>query len=165
MNLVGFNIVRADRSYDAILVPLLKQYCSDMKVWFPCAREDFTYPLEQIWNGDTHVYLAYVANNPAGLALVGSAQPYVGDPSTRDMLEFFVVTQLRRKGLGRAMAAYLWHQYPTSWLVRVLQGNTPAMRFWAATIANYARGGHREEVRSISGEAWSYFTFARLERP
>jgi predicted acetyltransferase len=168
MNLGGFNIVRADRSYDATLVLLLKQYCFDMKVWFPRTREDFTYPLEKVWNGDTHVYLAYVADNPAGFALVGSAQHYVGDPSTKDMVEFFVTTQLRRKGLGRAMAAYLWHQYPGSWLVRVLQGNTPAMRFWEATIANYSRGGHREEVRSISDEAWSYFTFApsnqRLER-
>ena len=34
MNLGGFNIVRVDRSYDATLVPLLKQYCFDMKDGF-----------------------------------------------------------------------------------------------------------------------------------
>ena len=169
MNLGGFNIVRADRSCDATLVPLLKQYCFDMKVWFPRIGEEFTYPLEKVWNGETEAYLAYVAKTPVGFALVGSAQHYVGDPNTRDMVEFFVTIQLRRKGLGRAMAAYLWHQYPSNWLVRVLQRNTPAMEFWAATIANFSHRGHREEVRSISGEAWSYFTFApsiqRLERP
>ena len=169
MSVGDLDILRADRSYDGTLVPLLKQYCLDMKVWFPRMNEDFAYPLKKVWNGGDHVYLAHVAKRPAGFALVGSAQHYVGDPSTKDMVEFFVTTQLRRQGLGRAMAAYLWHQYPTNWLVRVLQTNAPAMRFWAATIADYSRGGYREEVRSISGDAWSYFTFApsnqRLERP
>jgi predicted acetyltransferase len=172
MNLRDFHIVRADRSYEGTLVPLLKEYCFNMKAWLPRRSgggEDFTYPLERVWSGDTHVYLAYVMDNPTGFALVGSAQRYGGDPSTRDMVEFFITTRLRRKGLGRTVAAYLWHQHPSNWLVRVLQRNAPAMRFWAATIASYSRGDHREEVRSISGEAWSYFTFApsnqRLERP
>jgi predicted acetyltransferase len=169
MSLGGLEIVRADRSYDGTLVPLLKQYCVEMKMWFPRLREDFTYPLETVWDGGVHVYLAYAAKSPAGFALVGSAQHHVGDPSTKDIVEFFVTTQLRRQRLGRAMAAYLWNQYPTNWLVRVLQANTSAMRFWATTIADYSHGDHCEEVRSISGDAWSYFTFSpsnqRLERP
>lgn len=133
------------------------------------AAEEFTYPLERVWNDDTHVYLAHVADIPAGFAFVASAQRHVGDPSVKDMLEFFVAAHLRRNGFGRAMAGYIWNQYPTKWLVRVYQNNLPAMRFWAGAIADYSSEAYREEVRSISGHAWSYFTFApsnyRLERP
>src|SRR5262249_14387771 len=106
------------------------------------------------------VYLAHVVNIPAGFALVGSAQRYIGDPKVRDMVEFFVAARFRRNGLGRAMAEYIWNQYPTNWLIRVHQGNTPAMRFWAEAVAHYSSGAYREDLRSISGSAWSYFTFA-----
>jgi predicted acetyltransferase len=164
MNLSDFHILRVDRVHDVTLAPLLKQYCSEMRAWMAptsdAAAEGFTYPLEKVWNDDTHVYLAHVADIPAGFALVGPAQRYIGDPNARDMVEFFVATHLRRNGFGRAMAGYIWNQYPTQWLVRVYQANTPAIGFWAGAIANYSGGAYREEVGRISGNAWSYFTFA-----
>ena len=162
MNLADLHILRVERGHDASLGPLLKQYCREMRAWMAPtsdAAEGPTYPLEKVWNDDTHVYLAYVADIRAGFALVGSAQRYVGDRNVKDMVEFFVATNLRRN-VGRAMAGYIWNRYPTKWLVRVYQDNTSAMRFWAGVIANYSSGAYREEVRSISGNAWSYFTFA-----
>ena len=172
VNLTDLQILRADQAHDVILAPLLKQYCREMRAWMAPSSdptEEFTYPLERIWNDDTHVYLAHVADVPAGFAFVASARGYVGDPSAMDMVEFSIAAHLRRNGFGRAMAGYIWDQYPTRWLVRVYQNNSPAMRFWAGTIANYSSGAYREEVRSISGHRWSYFTFApsnnRLERP
>ena len=171
MNLADFHILRVDRGHDATLAPLLKQYCCEMRAWIaPMSdAEGFTYPPEKIWNDDTDVYLAHVADIPAGFALVGSAQRYIGDPKVRDMVEFFVAAQFRRNGLGRAMAAYLWDRYPGGWLIRVYQGNTAAMRFWAGVVAHYSNGACREDLRSISGNAWSYFTFApsnnRLREP
>jgi predicted acetyltransferase len=163
MDPTTFRIVRADRSHNATLVPLLEQYCSDMQQWLsPDSDRDggFTYPLEAAWNQGTHVYLAYVDELPAGFALVGSAQRHGGDPGTRDVVEFFVARHVRRNGIGRTLAARLWDQYPGSWLVRVYQGNTPAMRFWAAAISIHTSGNYREAVRSIGGKPWSYFTFA-----
>jgi len=161
MKLADLHILRVDRAHDATLAPLLKQYCYEMRVWIApkSDAEGFTYPPEKIWNVDTDVYLARVADIPAGFALVGSAQPYIRDPKVRDMVEFFIAAQFRRNGFGRAMAGYIWNQYPGEWLIRVYQGNTPAMRFWAGTVAHYSSGAYREDIRSISGNAWSYFTF------
>ena len=102
---------------------------------------------------------------PAGFALIGSAQRYIGDPKVRDMVEFFVAAHFRRNGFGRAMAEYIWNQYRSDWLIRVYQANTPAMRFWAETVAHYSSGAYLEDVRSISGDAWSYFTFAPPNNP
>jgi predicted acetyltransferase len=126
--------------------------------------EGFTYPPEKIWNDDTDVYLAHVADIPAGFALVGSAERYIGDPKAWDMVEFFVGAHFRRNGVGRAIAGYLWDQHPGDWLIRVYQGNAAAMRFWAGAVAQYSSGVYREDVRSISGHAWSYFTFASSNR-
>ena len=162
MSLADLHILLIDRAHDAVLAPLLKQYCTEMRAWItPIAdAEGFTYPPEKLWNDDTAVYLAYVGDVPAGFALVGSAERYIGDPQVRDVVEFFVAAHFRRNGFGRAMAAYLWSQYPGDWLVRVYQGNSPAMRFWAGAVAHYSSGVYREDVRSIAGNAWSYFTFA-----
>jgi len=161
MNIADFNILRVDRAHDATLAPLLKQYCCEMRAWIPpiSDAEGFTYPPEKIWNDDTDVYLAHVAEIPAGFALVGSAQCYIGDSKVRDVVEFFVAARFRRNGFGRAMAGYIWNQYPGNWLIRVYRGNTPAMRFWAGAVAHYSSGAYREDIRSISGNAWSYFTF------
>jgi predicted acetyltransferase len=133
-----------------------------MRTWIaPISdAEGFTYPSEKIWNDETDVYLAHVGEIPAGFALVGSAQRYIGDPKARDMVEFFVAAHFRRNGFGRTMAGYIWNQYPSDWLIRVYQGNTSAMRFWAGAVAQYSSGVYREDVRIISGNAWSYFTFA-----
>src|SRR5215468_3920761 len=163
MSRADLHILRVDRTHEPTLAPLLKQYCCEMRAWIAhpsdVNAEGFTYPPEKIWNDDTDVYLARVADIPAGFALVGSAQPYIGDPEVRDMVEFFIAAQFRRNGFGRAMAGYIWNQYPGEWLIRVYQGNTPAMRFWARAVAHYSSGAYREDIRSISGNAWSYFTF------
>jgi predicted acetyltransferase len=166
MDLTTFRVVRADRSHEATLAPLLAQYCREMEHWLGIDSDRagvFTYPLEAAWNAGTHVYLAYVEELPAGFALVGSAQRHGGDPSTRDMVEFFITRRVRCGGIGRRMAAYVWHQYPGSWLVRVYQGNTPAMRFWASAISACTGGDFSESVRSIAGKPWSYFTFESVD--
>ncbi len=159
MDLGGFKMTRSDRSFEASLAPLLRQYCSEMRVWFPRLREDFTYPPEKIWKIGTDVYLAHLEERPVGFALVGSAQSHVDDPYTKDMIEFFVTTRVRREGIGRAMAESLWQRYPGRWLVRVLQRNMPAMQFWAAAIAKYPCEQRCEDQRSVSGDVWTYFTF------
>jgi predicted acetyltransferase len=162
MTVADFHILWVDRAHDATLAPLLKQYCCEMAAWIAPVSdaEGFTYPSEKIWNDNNDVYLAHVADIPAGFALAGSAGRHIAAPKVRDMVEFFVAAQFRRNGLGRAMAGYLWNQYPNAWLIRVYQGNTPAMRFWAGAVAHCSNGAYREDVRSISGNAWSYFTFA-----
>ena len=162
MSFADFHVLRIDRMHDAVLAPLLQQYCGEMRAWIApiSGDEDCAYPSAKIWNDHTDVYLAYVGDVLLGFALVGSAERYIGDPKVRDMAEFFVTAHFRRNGFGRALAGYLWNQYPGNWLVRVYQGNSPAMRFWAGAVAHCSGGVYREDERSISGNAWSHFTFA-----
>jgi predicted acetyltransferase len=133
-----------------------------MAEWFLLdTHEDgsYAYPAAKVWNDAVHVYLAYLGRLPVGFALIGSAEPFVGDPRAKDLDEFFVVRRHRRSGIGHALATRMWDQYPGKWLVRVYQGNRPAMPFWRGAIARYTGGRFHEEVRSVSDRSWSYFTF------
>lgn len=168
MSYSSLAIRRVDRSQEAILRNLLELYCHDMAEWLLLdAQEDGTYryPCEKVWDAGLEVYFAYVGRIPVGFGLVGSAEPYVGDAGVKDLEEFFVVRRHRRSGIGRALATYLWDQYPGRWLVRVYQGNPPAMRFWREAIAQYTAGRFGEEVRIVADRSWSYFTFEAGDGP
>jgi predicted acetyltransferase len=158
------DIRRVDRSQAPVVDNLLELYCHDMAEWFLVdAHEDgrYAYPAEEVWNDGVDVYLARLDRVPIGFALVGSAEPYVGDPSVKDLDEFFIVRRHRRGGLGQALATHVWNAYPGQWLVRVFQGNRPALPFWRAAIGRYTGGGYSEEERDVNGRRWSYFRFDR----
>jgi hypothetical protein len=54
--------------------------------------------------------------------------------------------------------------YRGRWLVRVFQGNLPALPFWRGAIAEYSDHAFREDVRIIRDRPWSYFTFDNSAR-
>jgi predicted acetyltransferase len=158
----GFEIRRVDRSQEVVLRNLLEHYCHDMAQWFLLdANEDgnYAYPAEKVWNPEVDVYLAYVGRIPIGFALVGSAEPFVGERGVKDLDEFFVVRRQRRSGIGQAFATHVWDLYPGKWLVRVYEGNLPALPFWRRAISKYVGSEFREEHRRVSDRAWSYVTF------
>jgi hypothetical protein len=91
MNLADFHIVRVDRVHDVTLAPLLKQYCSEMRAWMAPtsgAAEGFTYPLERVWNDDTDVYLAHVADMAPGVP-PKRAQETLGHADVRTTLAIY----------------------------------------------------------------------------
>jgi predicted acetyltransferase len=153
---------RVDRSHDPILINLFEHYLHDMAEWF-----QFDYGPEgrygmdtaTYWNNGVEAWFAYVGDIPIGFALVGSAGNFIGDAHARDMDEFFVVRRYRRAGVGRAFADHVWDAYPGRWLVRVFQGNLPALPFWRGAIADYSDGVFDEDVRTVRERRWSYFTF------
>jgi predicted acetyltransferase len=153
---------QADRSHETIVQNLLEHYCHDMAEWFLLdAHEDgnYRYPPDRVWNDETDVHLAYLGGIPIGFALVGSAAPYAADTGAKDLKEFFVVRRHRRSGIGRLLAERVWDRYPGNWLVRVYQGNRPALPFWRSAIGAYTGGAFAEEVRVVTDRSWSYFTF------
>ena len=159
---IDIKILRVDRSHDPILRNLLEFYLHDMAEWFEFeSGEDgrYTYATEKFWGDDHDVYFAYAGSIPIGFGLVGPAEPYTDSPETKDLEEFFVVRRHRRSGVGRAVAAHIWDANPGGWLVRVYQGNLPALPFWRGAIADYTRGEFGEEVRAVGDRSWSYFTF------
>jgi predicted acetyltransferase len=164
----GLEIRRVDRSREAVMRNLLELYCHDMAEWFLLdAGEDgrYSYPAEKVWNDQVDVYLASLGAIPIAFALVGPAEPFGGAPGAKDLDELFVVRRHRRGGIGKTLAADVWDRYPGRWLVRVYQGNPPALAFWREVVADHTRGAFREETRSLSGRSWSYFSFDRSTRP
>lgn len=159
---IDIKILRVDRSHDPILRNLLEFYLHDMAEWFEFeSGEDgkYTYATEKLWSDDHAVYFAYAGSIPIGFGLVQPAEPYIDAPGAKDLEEFFVVRRHRRSGVGRAVAAHIWDANPGGWLIRVYQGNLPALPFWRGAIAAYTRGEFREEVRAVKDRPWSYFTF------
>jgi predicted acetyltransferase len=155
---------RVDRSHERVVANLLELYCHDMAEWFLIdANADgrYEYSADKVWNDEVDVHLAYIDRIPIGFALIGSAEPFVGDAGVKDLDEFFIVRRHRRSGIGRMLATHVWNEYPGRWLVRVFQGNRPAVPFWRSAIGAYTDGAFAEEVRDVAGRSWSYFTFGQ----
>ena len=61
--------------------------------------------------------------------------------------------------LAEAFAKTIWDMRRGQWLVRVYEGNLPAIPFWRKTIARYTHDTQVEERRIVNGKAWAYFHF------
>ena len=163
-----FHISRVDSSADLVLRNLFEHYLHDMAQWFEFDTEldgRYSYPTNEVWEKGYDVYFAYAESMPIGFGLVGSAESWTGNAAMRDMDEFFVIRRYRRHGVGATFANHLWDQYPGDWLVRVLQGNLPAMPFWRGIIAARTENAFREEVCTSNQRLWSYFTFKSTPQP
>ncbi len=95
----------------------------------------------------------------AGFVLVTRGSPATDDPDVFDIAEFFVLRRHRRFGVGRRAAFLLWNRLPGRWIVRVSEGNSGALPFWAGVIAEYTRGAATELKRPGIPNAWRVFSF------
>jgi type VI secretion system secreted protein VgrG len=95
----------------------------------------------------------------AGFALAKRGSPVSPDPDVLDVVEFFVLRQHRRWGIGRAAALQLWQQLPGSWTVRVSEGNLGALDFWSGVVAEATNGAVTESTHPGPGHAWRVFAF------
>jgi len=95
---------------------------------------------------------------PIGFACVGLRPfKYMPDDCDYGLAEFFLVHGQRGGGLGeRAVDAVLRAYPPGSWHLRVLAGNTRALRFWAKTLP--ALAVHALDERREAGDIAFRFT-------
>jgi len=148
---------------DVLLRNLAEHYCYDMSEWFDvdtAADGRYSYDTGSVWMEGYDAYLARVDDSLAGFALIGSAAEWLGDVSTRDVHEFFIMRKFRRRGIGRGMATFLWNEHPGEWLVRVLDANAPAVTFWRGGISSYSAGLYGEVEHIVNGRLWKFFRFA-----
>ena len=103
--------------------------------------------------------VAKLGGIPVGFAFVGSAAPYIDASDAREVTEFFVVRRQRGRGVAQELARHIWGLHPGRWLVRVALANRPALAFWRRAIKGYAGTVLAEDARTISGTAWTWFTF------
>lgn len=76
---------------------------------------------------DRFPYLITTESGLAGFALVLAGSPH-------DMAEFFVLSTLRRAGVGVHAARQLFELHPGAWQVRQMAANTHANAFWHRAI-------------------------------
>ncbi len=162
MSLSNLLISKIGPESDVLLRNLFEHYIYDMAEWFQIDTEadgSYSYDTSSVWENGYQAYLAKLDNSIAGFALVGSAVEWLGDMSTHDIHEFFVLRRFRRSGVGQRMATLLWNAYPGEWLVRVLEVNAPAVAFWRTVILSYSDDSYAEEGRMVNGRPWRFFRF------
>jgi predicted acetyltransferase len=150
-----------------LLANLLELYVHDLSEAFPCielgADGRFGYDkLPLYWSEPERrfPFLIRYDTRVAGFVLVTRGSPASDDPDVFDVAEFFVIRRHRRCGVGRRAAFLVWDRLPGRWTVRVSEGNTSALPFWAGVIAEYSRGAATESRRSGSPNAWRVFSFS-----
>jgi predicted acetyltransferase len=154
-------------SHDAVLLAnLLELYQHDLSQAFPIielgADGRFGYDkLPLYWSEPERrfPFLIRYGTRVAGFVLVTRGSPASDDPDVFDVAEFFVIRRYRRAGVGRLAAFLVWDRLPGRWIVRVSEGNTGALPFWAGVIDEYTRGAATEFERAGSPNAWRVFSF------
>ncbi len=161
----NFFISRIGPESDLLLRNLFEHYIHDMAEWFDIDTKidgSYSYDTSAVWRDGCRAYLAKVDDSIAGFALAGSAARWLSDAGVSDVREFFILRRFRRNGFGRKMATLLWNERPGEWLVRVLESNVSAVRFWQTAISCYSQGLYKEECRNVDGRPWRFFRFASI---
>jgi len=136
-------LIRATDKDFALVKNLVPYYIYDMSEYmgWDCneqGRYDGCDDLADYWQKPGHyAYLIRVGPKLAGFATVC---PYPTKPTRMEVGEFFVLRKFKGQGIGRTSACRLFDSHPGPWLVRVLDGNTGARRFWHKVIGEYTQG-------------------------
>ncbi len=156
---------RADPSQAAIVDNLLQLYMHDMSEWFGVTPDDsgrFEFvEYEQFQTGEP-VYLAFddeqTNHLPAGFALVAADSEYPGLPEHYDLEEFFLMRRYRHQGVAERFATHVWDELRGTWIVRVFEGNLPAVTFWRRAVSRYT-DSYTVETQGTDGSRWLNFQF------
>ncbi|MBL8994805.1 MAG: GNAT family N-acetyltransferase [Spirochaetia bacterium] len=99
-------------------------------------------------------------NQCAGFFLVKQAD----DPEPSILAEFCIFSEYRKKGIGKAAAMNIFHEFGTSWEVNSRIFNAGATLFWENVIADYT-GGQFKKIR-VKNEYYDgyQFQFDRTQR-
>lgn len=155
----------ATRADAALLSNLLELYIHDLSEVFalevgPEGRFGYD-KLPLYWSDHERrfPFLIRAGTRMAGFALVTRGSPVTDDPEALDVAEFFVLRRHRRSGVGRHAACLLWNRIPGRWIVRVSEGNRPALPFWQSVIREYTNGAFSESTRPGSPYGWRVYSF------
>jgi predicted acetyltransferase len=81
-------------------------------------------------------YLIYVDMKVCGFALV-AGHPYAPEGADYSLVEFFVIREERRTGVGREAARLIFDSFRGTWDVYEVESNRPAVAFWTSVITEY----------------------------
>ena len=89
-----------------------------------------------------HAFLVRVDNQLAGFAMVNNHH-YTPDAEF-SMAEFFIMRRYQNKGVGKAVAFYIFAHFSGTWEIRQLRRHTQAQDFWRKVISEFAGKNFRE---------------------
>lgn len=145
---------------------LMQLYIHDLCAIFPQvelgADGRFGYPtLPAFLHGapDQRAFSIRVGSRLAGFVMVKRGSPFTEDPEVWDVAEFFVLRRFRGGGVGRDAAEAVWRLLPGRWMVRAINKNPDAVRFWRRVTASYTHGDAKEQARLANSQAWTVFSF------
>lgn len=99
-----------------------------------------------------HAFVVRVDERLAGFALVQRRSRLSGDEGVCDMAQFFVLRKYRRRGVGEAVARWLFDRFRGPWEVRQEAANHAATAFWRRVVGRYTDG--RFEELQLDDERW-----------
>ena len=132
----------------SVLTNLMQFYVHDFsEFWFDRDDGDLQddgqfgdYPLDAYWSEPGHVplLLRTAAGRLVGFVLVNN-EGHSGEPTDRNIAEFFIARKYRRGGYGTAAAHGVFDRYPGHWEAAVARRNLGALQFWRKAIASHPR--------------------------
>ena len=102
-----------------------------------------------------HPFFLRAEGKLVGFALVRNGSCVTGDPSVKDVAEFFVIRGARRRGVGFRDAEALWSTVPGRWEVRVRRANSGGLAFWSRRLVG------TPEPYLDRGIEWVVFRFTK----
>jgi predicted acetyltransferase len=94
-----------------------------------------------------------------GFALVQPDSVVSAKTGIWDMEDFFIMRRYRRRGLGTELARQVWQKHPGQWEIRVLDGNTSALRFWSAAATEQCKKTVTPGKAIVKGKQWHVLSF------
>ncbi len=150
-----------------LLANLLEQYAHDLRSVFPDvavgANGRFSYPMLPLYWSEPELRWAFLIRcdgDVAGFVFARRGAPAaLHDPGVFEVAEFFVLSQHRRRGVGRRAALLLWNKLPGKWTVRVAEGNLNGLSFWRSVTTEAASGPVGESKDTAGATDWRVYTF------
>jgi predicted acetyltransferase len=99
-----------------------------------------------------HPFFIRVDEHLAGFAIVDARSRLTGDPTVRDVAEFFVARRHRGRGVGATAAHTLFTRFGGRWEVREKTENVGAIAFWRKVIDRYTAGRYADTLHA--GPEW-----------
>jgi predicted acetyltransferase len=157
-------VIPATRADLPIVGNLMELYIHDFSEFLavvPGPDGRFGYPnLSLFWSeADRFPFLIRVGGDLGGFALIAQVHdPADGEP-VWDVVEFFVLRGLRRRGVGAEAARQIWRRFPGRWQVRVMPSNRAAIHFWKQAIAAVGWETIASTLITEDGRPWHVFSF------
>ncbi len=147
----------------AVVTSLFNYYCYELSDVIDCKLDEngsyFNDPslIDPYWNKADHIpYLIEVGNEIAGFVFVRNLPQ---EKNTKDIDQFYVLKKFKGLGVGSSAFKSCIEQHPGKWVVRVLEENEDALKFWSKTINACTSGKYEQQIELDRGLEMHFFRF------